>query len=226
MWFLTESHFKIVRPPLCSWHQSESLSGLIFLFWVSVGPTRKTRQQSNWQFTNCLEERDFEQMTTNIGILYAVGNNFSPQLTIWDSYLKVKPLFVQLHCQSFDSLSRKACFSIRPLSLRTNGTNTTRRLRETCGDLEPQSKMAGDDISSGLRCDLTWAVDRHCRRHLSGWEATLPPIVVVWNPSHHAWGILMTGARWSRGNLDVWREKERELVNEKDKQRERKREIW
>ena len=159
MLFLIEAHFKSLRPPLRLWLLNESVSGLIFWFWFPVGSARKTRQLSNWQFTNCLDERDFEQTTPNIGILYTVGNDFSPQLAIWDSYLKIKPRLVQLHCQSFDSLSRKTCFAIRPLSLRTNGTNTRRRLRGTCGDLEPLSKVAGDDISSWLRRGLTWAID-------------------------------------------------------------------
>ena len=66
-------------------------------------------------FTNCLVKCDFQQTTPNIGILYIIGNNFLSRLTMWDSYLKIRSHLVQLHCQSFDSLSRKACFEFCPL---------------------------------------------------------------------------------------------------------------
>ena len=60
IWFLTEAPFKILMSPLRSWLWNESVGGLVFWFRVPVGPARKTRQQSNWQFTNCLEKHDFE----------------------------------------------------------------------------------------------------------------------------------------------------------------------
>ena len=150
----------------------------------------------------------FEQTTLNIGILYTVGNDFSPRLTIWGCYLEIRHRLAGINCQSFDSSSRKTCFEIRPLSSRVEDTNTMRRLKGTCGDLEPPSKLAREGISPRLYRGLTWAVDHHCRRHLSGWEATLPPIVVVWSPSYRAWCSVMAKAMWSWGTLDVRRERE------------------
>ena len=91
MWFLSEAHFEILRSPLRSWNQNESVGGIIFWFQIPDGSVHKMRQQSNWQFTNCLEKCDFEQTTPNMGILYTIGNDFSPRLTIWSSYLKIKP---------------------------------------------------------------------------------------------------------------------------------------
>ena len=58
-------------------------------------------------------------MTPNIGILYTVGNDFLPQLIKQDSYLKMRPRLVHLHCQSFDNLSRKTYFEIWPFSAQT-----------------------------------------------------------------------------------------------------------
>ena len=72
------------------WHQNELESGLSSWFWVSVGPTCKTRQRLNWQFIDYLEKRDFLQMTPNISILYTVENNFSPWVWIRDHYLKIR----------------------------------------------------------------------------------------------------------------------------------------
>ena len=138
----------MLRPPLNSWRRDKSVEGLGFWFWVPIGSARKTRQQSNWQFINCLVKRDFTQATPNISILYTVGNHFSPWLTMWDSYLKTRSRLVRLHCQSFDSLSRKACFEFRPLSSRTNGTIMIMGSNGTCWYPEPPSKVAGDGGST------------------------------------------------------------------------------
>ena len=165
MWFLTEACFKILRLPLLSWRRNESVSGLIFWFRVLVGPACKTRQQSNWQFTNCRGKRDFEQTTPNIGILYTVENNFSSRLTIWGFYLKTKPRLVQLYYQSFDNLSRKACFEIRPPSSRMEGTVTIMGSKRTSWRLGMPPTMVGDNGWPLLHRSLPRTIDR-CR----GWH--------------------------------------------------------
>ena len=63
-----------------------------------------------------------------------------------------KALFGLAHNQSFDSLSRKAYFEIRPFSSQIKDTITIVRLSRTCLSPEPPSTMArGDGTESGSR---------------------------------------------------------------------------
>ena len=48
--FLTEAHFRILRPPQDSWRQNESVGIFGFLFQASISPARKLRQQLKYQF--------------------------------------------------------------------------------------------------------------------------------------------------------------------------------
>ena len=104
-----EAHFEISRPPLDLWHQNESRGGLDSWFWALIGLAHKMRQRLNWQFTDCLEKHDFLQTTPIIGILYTVGNHFSPRVWIWDSYLKIRLRLARINYQSFFILHGKAC---------------------------------------------------------------------------------------------------------------------
>ena len=113
-WFLMKARFEFLSPPLSSWCRNEFVGGLGIWFRVPIVPARKIRQHSNWQLTNCLEKRDFKQTTPNTGILYTVGNDFSPRLIIWD-LPESKTSFGLAHCQSFDNPSQKMCFAFRPL---------------------------------------------------------------------------------------------------------------
>ena len=60
-------------------------------------------------FTNYLEKRDFLQTILNIGILYTVGNNFSPRVWIWDRYLKIRLRLAKIIWQSLSLLHRNVC---------------------------------------------------------------------------------------------------------------------
>ena len=142
MLFLLEAHFKILRLPLCLWCQNKSVHDLDFWFRVPIGPARKMIQLKTSIFTILLEKCNFEQTTPNIDILYIVGNHFSPWLIIWDSYLKIRSHLDRLHYQSFDNLSRKVCFEIRPLLSQTEGTVMTMGSSGTCSSQELSSIMA------------------------------------------------------------------------------------
>ena len=56
-----------------------------------------------------LEKREFLQMTPNIDILSTVGKYFSPQIRIWDRYLKMKLYLARIHWQSLSFLHANAC---------------------------------------------------------------------------------------------------------------------
>ena len=175
--FLTEARFEILRLSLRLWRRKESVGGLSFWFRVLSGPTRKTRQPSNWQFTNCIKKRDFKQTTPNIGVLYIIGDGFLPRLIIWDCYLEIRPRLVQINRQSFDSLPRKACFEIWPLSLRTEGIVTIVGLSWTCLSPELPSTMAGGGKTVQRSPSSPSTVDR--RRGRISEVAKLPPHILA-----------------------------------------------
>ena len=57
---------------------------------------------------------------------------FLPRLTILDCYLKSRPRLAWVHCQSFDNLSRKACYKIWLLLFRMEGTIMIVESKATC----------------------------------------------------------------------------------------------
>ena len=171
---------EILRRPLRSWHRNVSIGNLIYWFRVPVNPARKTRQQLNWQFTNCLEKHDLEQTTLNIDILYIFENHFLPWLTMWDSYLKIRPRLVWLHCQNFDSLSRKACFKLRSPFVTNGSHNHDCGVKGTCWRLGMPPTVAGDShfcrsrgyfytAPSWPKPTFSWRASFYppCRRHLN-----------------------------------------------------------
>ena len=98
--------------------------------------------------TVLLEKRNFKKTISTIDILYIIGNDFSPWLKIWDHYPKIRPCLARINCESFDNLSRNACFEIRPLSSRTKGTIMMRGSSGTSWDQEQPPQLAGDGGST------------------------------------------------------------------------------
>ena len=112
-WFLMKVHFEILRPPLDLWRRNESGVWSQFLI-LSLGWSYKQNEaQLHWQFTDCLKKSDFLQTNLNIGILYTIGNHFSPRLIILDFYLKIRLRLARIICQSFVILHEKVCQQFR-----------------------------------------------------------------------------------------------------------------
>ena len=163
-------------------------------------------------------------MTPNIGILYTIGNEFSPQLTIWDSYLKIRPCLVQLHYQSFESLSRNTCFKIWPLSSWTDGTITIVGLKGTCSSQGPPSILARDWRSSHPIVAATThpPLCKQCHSTVNGAGPSL--FGVLWSPNSNACGGLNTGTHGSTMVVFHQRERERERASEIERESEEERE--
>ena len=115
------------------------------------------------------------KQTPNIGILYTFENDLSPRLTIWGSYLKIRLCLAWINSQSFNSLSRKACFEFQPRLLRTKGTIMIVGSKGTCWDPEPPSNVAEKQWSAA-----TNSLPHHARGCVV--------IFVSWLPSSSAQG--------------------------------------
>ena len=150
-------------------------------------------------------------MSPKIGILYTVGNDFLPQLTIWGTYLKIRPRLARIHSQSFDNPSRKVCFEIRPLSSLTKGTITIVGSKGTCSSQELSSTTVGAVVRQ-------WQV--------AGW----PRVVTTTNGTVSRWvglpllisapfvpcpSALGRGIRWEREEWEI----ERDRVKKKERKR-------
>ena len=132
----------------------------------------------------------------------------------------------QLHCQSFDSLSRKACLKIRPLSSQMEGTVTIVRLKATCWNQEWSPKVAGDGRSTPfLLGSVMRLTHRQWRRFTAnearpprfGTPGSLPPARAVKGPSLagvHGWLWVCQEERERGRSREIKSEVEREKVKE------------
>ena len=165
----------LISSPGWSYLQNEAqLNGIFYSF-----------SQKKWHFL---------QTNPNIGILYTIGNHFSPWLTIRDRYLKIWLRLARINYQSFVNLYGIMC-------------HQPRHFRHEWR--VPLRWEGHKELIYTHRRWWGWPETAFCCRsprnppcrwlYLSARGAGFPPIVVVWSSSYYAWGSMMVEAGWSRG---------------------------